>query len=72
MLNNFLPKTGKITARLRGEKRMLNKLSLLEDNYRELTEKLSDPDVIADHNSYRQYGKGPFGPRSYCKCISQL
>lgn len=36
---------------------MLDKLTQLEENYQDLTKKLSDPDVIADHNSYREYAK---------------
>ncbi len=36
---------------------MLDKLTQLENNYQDLTEKLSDPKVIADHLSYQKYAK---------------
>ena len=36
---------------------MFDKLSQLEDKYNDLTKKLSDPEVIADPNSFQKFAK---------------
>ena len=36
---------------------MLQKLAVLEDKYKELTEKISDPEVISDQKVWQKYMK---------------
>ena len=36
---------------------MFEKLEAIEKKYEELTKKISDPDVIANQNEWRQYMK---------------
>ena len=36
---------------------MLKKLEVLEDKYKELTEKISDPEIINDQKTWQKYMK---------------
>ena len=39
---------------------MLKKLEVLEDKYKELTEKISDPEIINDQKAWQKYMKEHF------------
>jgi len=45
------------TIIMSGETEMLEKLKEIEKEYKDLTEKLSDPEILADQKSYQEYAK---------------
>lgn len=45
---------------------MFEKLSFLEEQFEELAKKISDPEVIADQETWRKLCEGTFRPYSNC------